>query len=154
MAGAEPVVRRLRDDDLPALLRLYAFLHIGATPAGAQVAAETWARICANPDLHYLGVEVDGELVASCTIAIIPNLTNGARSYGLIENVVTHPDHRKRGFGTAVLHAANQIAWEQGCYKVMLMTGRKDAATLRFYASAGFESGIKTAFLARRPAHE
>jgi hypothetical protein len=40
--------------------------------------------------------------------------------------------------------------WEQNCYKVMLLTGRRDEATLRFYQQAGFEAGVKTGFVARR----
>jgi GNAT superfamily N-acetyltransferase len=92
---------------------------------------------------------VDGQLVSSCTITVIPNLTRGGRPYGLIENVVTHADHRGRGYARAVLQDALSFAWAQGCYKVMLMTGRKDEATLRFYESAGFDRHGKQAFIAR-----
>jgi hypothetical protein len=35
--------------------------------------------------------------------------------------------------------------------RLTLMTGRKQGDVLRFYESAGFESGVKTAFVARRP---
>jgi hypothetical protein len=38
---------------------------------------------------------------------------------------------------------------EIGSYKVMLMTGSKDLATLAFYTSAGFEQS-KTGFQVRR----
>lgn len=34
-------------------------------------------------------------------------------------------------------------------YKVMLLTGRKDAATLRFYEGAGFDRHGKQAFIAK-----
>jgi GNAT superfamily N-acetyltransferase len=80
---------------------------------------------------------------------IILNLTRGARPYGLIENVVTHPDWRRRGIGTRILKSSLELAWEQDCYKVMLLTGRKDEATLRFYQEAGFEAGVKTGFIAK-----
>jgi GNAT superfamily N-acetyltransferase len=52
--------------------------------------------------------------------------------------------------GTAVLHAAIETAWQAGCYKVMLMTGSKQASTLKFYQDAGFEQS-KTGFQIRRP---
>jgi GNAT superfamily N-acetyltransferase len=81
----------------------------------------------------------------------VPNLTRGARPYGLIENVVTHPDWRGRGIGTAVLHHALNLAWDADCYKVMLLTGRTDEATLGFYERAGFAGGEKTGFVARPP---
>jgi GNAT superfamily N-acetyltransferase len=87
---------------------------------------------------------------STCALTIVPNLTRSARSYGLIENVVTHPDYRKRGIGTQVLKHALAIAWRQKCYKVMLMTGSKQESTMRFYEGAGFVRGEKIGFVARR----
>lgn len=65
----------------------------------------------------------------------------------MIENVVTHKDYRKRGYGTKVLHKAIEIAKENGCYKVMLMTSSKSEDIMRFYEKAGFSKGIKTGFI-------
>ena len=153
MGGAQVVVRVIREDELTALLALYRHLHVTDQPLPPRPVVDAlWARIRADPALHYLVAEVDGVLAATCTIAVIPNLTRGARSYGLIENVVTDPAFRRRGLGRLVLAAARDIGWAAGCYKVMLMTGRRDEATLRFYASAGFLAGEKSAFVAYPPA--
>lgn len=146
-----PVIRKIREDELPSLVGLYRHLH----PGDPELAITTevghlWHRIMTDSQLHYLVAEIAGRMVSSCTLAIIPNLTRGARPYGLIENVVTHPDFRRRGIGTRILQSALALAWEQDCYKVMLLTGRKDEATLRFYGQAGFEAGVKTGFVARR----
>ncbi len=65
---------------------------------------------------------------------------------------MTHADHRGQGWGKALLAHALAYAWNQGCYKVMLMTGRKDEATLAFYERAGFDRHGKQAFVARAPA--
>lgn len=94
--------------------------------------------------------DVAGLLVSSCTLAIIPNLTRGARPYGVIENVVTHPGYRRRGLGRGVLQAALNTAWGANCYKVLLATGSKRETTLRFYEGAGFSRGGKTYFEIRR----
>jgi GNAT superfamily N-acetyltransferase len=82
-------------------------------------------------------------------LSIIPNLSRGCRPYGLVENVVTHEGFRRKGCGTAVLAKALALARESGCYKVMLLTGRKDEGIFRFYESAGFDGNDKRAFLAR-----
>ena len=87
--------------------------------------------------------------VSTCALTIVPNLTRSARPDGLIENVVTHPDYRKRGIGTQVLQHALSLAWSRNCYKVMLMTGSKQESTMRFYEQAGFTCGEKTGFIAR-----
>jgi GNAT superfamily N-acetyltransferase len=104
-----------------------------------------------DPKLFYFVGELEGALVASCTLTIIPNLTRGARPYGLIENVITHVDYRRRGFGTKLLQHALGVAWDHACYKVMLLTGRKDEGVFRFYKEAGFQRGLKTGFIAYPP---
>ena len=96
-----------------------------------------------------LVAEVGGCLASSCTLCIVPNLTHAARPFGVIENVVTHSDYRRRGLGHAVLAAALDTAWAADCYKVMLATGSQRPETLRFYERAGFKRG-RTAFQARR----
>jgi GNAT superfamily N-acetyltransferase len=142
-------IRDVADDELFALLCLYARLHPeDETPAVGDV-MPLWKALRQDPNQHCLGVYLGESLVATCTLIVVPNLTRGGRPYGLIENVVTHPDHRRRGFGTAVLRRALELAWERGCYKVMLLTGSRNEATLRFYEKAGFARGIKTGFLAR-----
>jgi GNAT superfamily N-acetyltransferase len=146
-----PIIRKIREDELESLLALYRHLHpsdpqLATTPAVEDV----WKRMVSDSGLHLLVAELAGEIVSSCTLAIIPNLTRGARPYGLIENVVTHSDFRRRGIGTRILQSALALAWERDCYKVMLLTGRKDEPTLRFYQQAGFEAGVKTGFVARR----
>jgi GNAT superfamily N-acetyltransferase len=144
------VIRLIRADELSALLSLYRYLHPEEPelPVTTDL-AELWQRIQSDPQLLYFVGDVDGQVVSTCNLTIIPNLTRGARPYGLIENVVTHPDFRRKGIGTMVLRTALSQAWERGCYKVMLLIGRKDDATLRFYEEAGFEAGVKTGFVAK-----
>jgi GNAT superfamily N-acetyltransferase len=142
-------VRRARIDDLKRLLELYMDLHSTDEPLPAQpVLDKVWSDILSNPWQHVFLVEQDGQLVSSCVLQVVPNLTRGARPYGLIENVVTRKDKRGQGFGSQVLKAALDLAWEQGCYKVMLLTGRKDPEVFRFYENAGFKAGVKTGFVA------
>ena len=143
-------IRPIEKNELPRLIELYEHLHEkpdAPLPPEEQLGL-LWEGIVANPMLYYFIGEIDGRMVSSCTMAIVPNLTRGARPYGLIENVVTHRDHRKRGYGTRILQHALQVAWEHDCYKVMLLTSRKDEATLNFYERAGFKRGVKTGFVA------
>lgn len=144
-------IRTLERDDLSPLLALYEHLHRAdePLPSHSQVTA-LWESMLADPHLFYLGAFSADELVSSCAVALVPNLTRGCRPYAVIENVVTHPEHRQRGYATAVLRRAVERSWERGCYKVMLLTGRRDEETLRFYAAAGFDGERKRAFIAVR----
>ncbi len=141
--------RTIRPHELPALLELYRHLHAADAPLPPDAMLHSlWDEILGDPRLRYFVADLAGDIVASCTLAIIPNLTRGARPYGIIENVVTHSQHRGKGIGTRMLQFALRRAWEEGCYKVMLLTGSKREETLRFYERAGFKRGDKTGFVA------
>jgi GNAT superfamily N-acetyltransferase len=137
-------------NDLVGLLALYQYLNPDDPVLTLDDALwDHWQSILDNPALNYVVARTDGNLVSTCALTIVPNLTRSARPYGLIENVVTHPDYRKRGIGTQVLKYALSLAWSQNCYKVMLMTGSKQESTMRFYEQAGFVRGEKSGFVAR-----
>lgn len=143
-------VRRIRSDELKDLLVLYKFLNQDDPELVIDESLEElWQETISDLNYVYLVFEVEGRIVSTCILTIIKNLTRSARPYGLIENVVTHPDYRKRGYGTAVLKRATEIACENNCYKVMLMTSHKDEGTLNFYKNAGFDDQEKTAFIVR-----
>jgi GNAT superfamily N-acetyltransferase len=142
--------RELHEGELDDLLALYAHLHAQDDPLPGREAVEAvWRDIRDGRFLRCLGVFAEGELVSSCMLSVIPNLSRGCRPYGIVENVVTRTDRRRRGYGTAVLRKALALARESNCYKVMLLTGRKDEGVFRFYESAGFDGEAKRAFVAR-----
>ena len=143
-------IRELQPNELHSLLALYAHLHEHDDPLPSDAIVEAvWSEAMTNPRIKYFGGFASGTLVTSCTLTVIPNLTRACRPYGVIENVVTHAAHRRHGWGKAVLSHALDQAWHQGCYKVMLLTGRKDEGTLRFYEQAGFDRHGKQAFVAK-----
>ena len=142
-------IRAALPSDLEGLLKLYPQLNPSDEPISRDLAASRLGEINQLPGSAVLLGLLGDDLVASCTLIIIPNLTNGGKPYALIENVVTDALHRGQGYGTRLLRAAVAAAWEAGCYKVMLLTGSKQPSTLKFYENAGFEQS-KTGFQMRR----
>jgi GNAT superfamily N-acetyltransferase len=142
------VIRDLGVGDVDALISLYQHLNAGDAPPSQEAVRAVFA----HPGLRHFGLFADGALVASCNLAVIPNLTRGGRAYGVIENVVTHAAYRGQGHGQAVIRHAVEQAWAGGAYKVVLTTSRKDPAVWAFYERCGFDSGDKRAFVIRRPA--
>jgi len=141
------LVRKIRYEELSELLVLYRYLHPEDPEVPLEEFEQVWGQIYQDPNLQYVVLEENGKLVSSCTVAIIRNLTRRLRPYALIENVITHPDARGKGYGTAVLREAAAIAGENNCYKVMLLTGSNNQKTLDFYEKAGFRKGVKTGFI-------
>ena len=96
-------IREIKESELNKLLDLYLHLHSSDDPLPEPETVKTiWHEIQSNPNLKYFGLYDEGRLVSSCTISIIPNLTRGCRPYGVIENVVTHGDFRRKGYGRAI----------------------------------------------------
>ncbi|MGT2440640.1 GNAT family N-acetyltransferase [Bradyrhizobium betae] len=147
----EAMIRTATEHDLPEVLNLYRHLHPHDPQLEAADAERVWSNLLASGFMTVIVAQAAELLVASCTLAIVPNLSRGGRSYGVIENVVTHADYRRLGLGRRVLAHALEIGWQADCYKVLLATGSKQESTLNFYEGAGFDRGSKTYFEVRRP---
>ena len=141
------VIREINIDDRDGLMELYTHLHEDGLPKADEKLDALWKRIVNDREYHIIVAEVDGKIVSSCTCVIIPNLTRKQSPYAFVENVVTNSDYRKQGLASACLERAKQIAAEEGCYKMMLLTGSKEESTLRFYEAAGYNRKDKTAFI-------
>ncbi len=141
------MIREANKKDLDKILQLYLYLHEKSIPEDNKHLQNTWNNIINDTNHHLIVCEINGKVMASCVCVIIPNLTRGVRPYVFVENVVTHGDYRKKGYATAYLNFAKQIAKQNRCYKMMLLTGSKEESTLNFYRSAGYNSSDKTAFI-------
>ena len=147
--ASELFIRAVEQTDLPALLELYRDLNPDDPPLALPDATSIWQQISNLAGCTIFAGVLGGALVTSCTLVVVPNLTRGGLPYGLIENVVTSSKHRKRGYGAAILKHAFAEAWKHRCYKIMLLTGSKNPATLKFYTGVGFEQN-KTGFQIRK----
>ncbi len=140
------IIREISADDYSGLMTLYLHLHETEIPP-FDTARDVWERILADEKYHIIVAEENGEIVSSCTCVIVPNLTRGVRPYARIENVVTHKDHRGKGFATACLNYARELAVRENCYNIALLTGSKNESTLKFYENAGYNRNDKTGFI-------
>ena len=76
-------------DDLPALLILYRHLHSTDDPLPSPSVIEAvWSEIMSNEQFQYFGGFVDSELVSSCNLTIIPDLTRGCRPPVRLEQAI------------------------------------------------------------------
>lgn len=146
-----PAARLACPGDLNGILRLFEASEVSRPAEPRSRAEEIWLTTLSRTGLSVFVSEAAQSIVATCMLIVAPNLLRGGRQHGFIENVVTHPDIRGRGHGSAVLAAALDQAWQDDCHHVLLQSGRADARVHAFYEKAGFVPGLRTGYVAMRP---
>ena len=146
------IIREATPEDAQALKVLY-FDYLTKYPPTEEQDMETWKGILAeynsDPYNYILVIEEDGQVVSSVQLGIIRSLTHNVRPFAVVENVVTHADYRQKGYASALLQKAAEIAKEHNCYKLSLETGSNRESTLNFYRQNGFAIDEKHSCLMR-----
>lgn len=140
-------VRFAKYNDFKGIMDLYDFLNPGDTLASLDQLKNIWDEIMNDPRKYrYAVAEEQNRLLATSCITIVPNLTRKGRSYAVIENVITHPDVRRKGIGRAMIQLLLDFAKENDCYKVMLLSSNERKIAHDFYKNIGFNGDIKRGF--------
>ncbi len=143
------MIREINMNDFDGLSELYTNLHNNPSIEKNKNNLRLFSEIVEDENHHIIVAEEDGRIVSSCVCVIVPNLTHNQQPYAVIENVVTHKDYRKRGLASQCLAYAKQIAVDNNCYKMMLLTGSKKRSTHRFYQKNGYNRFEKTGYIQR-----
>jgi GNAT superfamily N-acetyltransferase len=141
--------REARAEDFGDVVRLYRQLQPEDPVLDDGSDAAVFEQILRTPGLTLFVLEVDGAVVATTYLNVIPNLSRSASPYAVVENVVVDKAFRGKGLGKEIMAGTLAAAWEAGCYKAMLMTGSRRESTHAFYRACGFDPDAKTAYLAR-----
>ena len=137
--------------DIEAIEALYLHLNSDRPSLDRKRTTEILNQII-NADEFQLFICLDnGQMVASCMLAFVPNLMRGGRPHAFLENVVTHKDHRRKGHGRAVINAALGMAWKRRAYQVLLFSARPDPNVHTFYECCGFKNGRKAGYVILHP---
>ena len=146
------IIRKAKASDANDLKELYFHFLTKYPPVEEQDMAlwgEMLDRFEKDDKMYILVAEEDGRVVSTVQMAIIESLTHNVRGFAVVENVVTHSDYRNRGYASALLQRASEIAREHRCYKISLETGSNRESTLNFYRNNGFVIDEKHSCLKR-----
>lgn len=145
------IIRYCQTSDLAGLLELYAELRPHDPTLPGPQAMECWQQLLNSPHTEIIVAEIDGRLASTCQLGLVPTLTNGGLPFGIIEHVVTSAPYRRQGLSRKVIEKALSLAWEMGCYKVMLLSGENRPEAHQLYEKIGFQSGIERGFVIKKP---
>jgi GNAT superfamily N-acetyltransferase len=144
------LIRSAKLADLSHLARLYAELRPEDPPLTGPAIEQLLSQLCENPSLRIFVAEIDDVLVSTCMVALVPNLAQGGKPFGVIEHVVTLNSCRRQGHSRRVLSVALDWAWQMNCYKVMLLSGQRLNAAHAVYQSLGFDGDRERGFVVKR----
>jgi predicted GNAT family acetyltransferase len=105
------------------LLELYALSELGAfSPTQVEQGV-------------FYGVLLHGQLVAAAGTHLVSS-TYGVAAMG---NIFTHPEHRRRGYGTSATRAVSGELLRRGINDIVLNVSQANAGAIRIYERLGFE---------------
>lgn len=145
------IARLARITDLPSLLELFAASEVSPIVQPLQRAERIWQETLERQGIYVFVSDEGARVAATCMLVTSPNLLREGRCHAFLENVVTHPDFRGLGHGSAVVRAALAQAWAADCHHVLLQSGRPDPRVHRFYEQLGFVPGRRTAYVVLKP---
>ena len=140
------MVRRACAEDLEEILNLYAYLLPDGDYTDIGHFRSKWEEIVRRDNIVYFLAFKEDQMAATCNITVIPNLTHDRRPFAVIENVVSRPEVRRKGYARMVVEAAIDHARIQNCYKIILLSSTHRKSAHEFYKKLGFNSETKTGF--------
>ncbi|WP_460931916.1 GNAT family N-acetyltransferase [Phycicoccus ginsengisoli] len=139
--GREVVVRRAREDDLAAIVRLLADDRLGATreDEGDLAAYRSGlAAIDADPNQLLVVLDDGGTVVGTLQLTFIPGISHRGAWRAQVEAVRVASDRRGSGLGGALMEWVAQESRRRGCRVVQLTTNKSRTDAHRFYERLGF----------------
>ena len=129
-----------RQSDLPRLVELLGILFESEAEFSANVEKQRAAvqAILADPDKGKIYVAREGrEVVAMASLLYTISTAEGGKA-AIFEDLVTAPEHRKRGIGAALLRHVIEQARAEGVLRITLLTDMQNERAQTMYRRVGF----------------
>jgi GNAT superfamily N-acetyltransferase len=94
-------------------------------------------RLLAAQETGVLVAASDGRVVGFAAFHIF-ELIYSPRPQCRLTALVVHEDHRRRGFGAALVQAVEDAARERGCFRIELTTRTGRGEAIPFYTALGY----------------
>ena len=138
----ELLIRLAREDDIPALVAIYAADDFGhgdsVDPAYLPAYRKAFAAIRESSAEHLYVAEEAGLIIGTFQTLDTVTLTGRGTHSVIIEAVQTHPDHRGKGIGAHMMTFCIEDARRRGVDVVQLTSNALRHDAHRFYERLGF----------------
>lgn len=132
-------LRAATEDDLPAVLRLYAQPDLdNGRVLPLPEAQAIFARFARYPDYTLYVALTDARVVGSFALLVMDNLGHLGTPSAIVEDVVVDPDCQGQGIGQQMMEFAREVCKAKGCYKMALSSNRRRERAHAFYDRLGF----------------
>ena len=135
-------IRRATAEDVPAIVAIYAADDLFGSRESLddpEPYLKAFAVLDADP-AHFLAVaDLDGEVVGTFHLTVIPGIARRGLTRGLVESVHVRPDRRGHGVGGAMMRWAIDESRRRGCDLVQLTSNTARPQAHRFYERLGFQ---------------
>lgn len=135
--------REARRDDVAAIVSMLADDVLGQGREAAELEPYLVAFDAMQDEPHNLlivGVDTEGQLVATYQLTLISGLSLSATRRAQIESVRVASHLRGAGVGTQMLEDAKTRARAAGCGLLQLTMNQSRSLSHRFYEAQGFEA--------------
>ncbi|SFC54810.1 Acetyltransferase (GNAT) family protein [Bosea sp. CRIB-10] len=140
-------MREARRDDAARIAWLIMQGSATQTRSDAEIAQEAahpsyldaFDEVAASPYNTLFVAELDGEVVGTLQVTLIPGLINRGRKRAKLESVHVDPALRGRRIGEAMVAHAVDFARKNGAGLVELTSNKAREAAHRFYRRLGFD---------------
>ena len=145
------LIREATEDDLPAVLALYAQPAMDngkvltldeAKSLLAQFrqypSYRLWVACEAESDASK-ETDSGGQVVGTYALLVMHNLAHQGTPSAIVEDVVVSAERQSQGIGQQMMQHAQEQARLAGCYKLVLSSNQKRERAHAFYESLGFQ---------------
>ena len=132
--GDSSRIRELQLDDYDALLELWCASGLHSLRPCGRDSRAALARQLASGVQTILGLEVDSQLIGAVVA------THDSRK-GWINRLTVHPAHRRRGYASQLIAAAERKLHEQGITVIAVLIEGGTDASLALFLRAGYVEG-------------
>ena len=141
-----PRIRLAEERDVARIVEMYRELTITDSqvehrrnPSLADYQL-VFAEIRADRRQKLFVVEVEGEVVGTIELLIIPNLSHNGTPFAFLENLIVTEKHRGKGVGRMLLEYTVELARKSGCHMVEMCSDVRRKEAHKLYGSMGFEA--------------